>query len=289
MAHFIATTKRTSAKGLTRLFQDHVWKLYRLPESVISDRGVQFVAGMMKKLNNLLGIQTKLLMAYHPQMDGQTERMNQELEQYLRIFINHRQEQWPDWLGTVEFVYNNKVHTATKTSPFKINYGQDPRMEFEGRRKGKYKAVGKFIEKMKKIQEKAKAALGKAQEEMKKFVDRRRKEKEEYRIGDLVLLSTKDLKWQMKGKRSEKLTKRFMGPYKVKRIVSSNAIELELPKSIKIHPVVNVSRVQLYKSQVEGQKKIPPKPVIIEEEEEFEVEKILNKRMVRGKKKFLVR
>jgi len=93
----------------------------------------------------------------------------------------------------------------------------------------------------------------------------------------------------MKGKRSEKLTKRFMGPYKVKRIVSSNAIELELPKSIKIHPVVNVSRVQLYKSQVEGQKKIPPKPVIIEEEEEFEVEKILNKRMVRGKKKFLVR
>ena len=289
MAHFIATTKRTSAKGLTRLFQDHVWKLYRLPESVISDRGVQFVAGMMKKLNNLLGIQTKLLMAYHPQMDGQTERMNQELEQYLRIFINHRQEQWPDWLGTVEFVYNNKVHTATKTSLFKINYGQDPRMEFEGRRKGKYKAVGKFIEKMKKIQEKAKAALGKVQEEMKKFVDRRRKEKEEYRIGDLVLLSTKDLKWQMKGKRSEKLTKRFMGPYKVKRIVSSNAIELELPKSIKIHPVVNVSRVQLYKSQVEGQKKIPPKPVIIEEEEEFEVEKILNKRMVREKKKFLVR
>ena len=289
MAHFIATTKRTSAKGLTRLFQDHVWKLYRLPESVISDRGVQFVVGMMKKLNNLLGIQTKLLMAYHPQMDGQTERMNQELEQYLRIFINHRQEQWPDWLGTAEFAYNNKVHTATKTSPFKINYGQDPRMEFEGRRKGKYKAVGKFIEKMKKIQEKAKAALGKAQEEMKKFVNRRRKEKEEYRIGDLVLLSTKDLKWQMKGKRSEKLTKRFMGPYKVKRIVSSNAIELELPKSIKIHPVVNVSRVRLYKSQVEGQKKIPPKPVIIEEEEEFEVEKILNKRMVRGKKKFLVR
>ena len=105
----------------------------------------------------------------------------------------------------------------------------------------------------------------------------------------MVLLSTKDLKWQMKGKRSEKLTKRFMGPYKVKRIVSSNAIELELPKSIKIHPVVNVSRVQLYKSQVEGQKKIPPKPVIIEEEEEFEVEKILNKRMVREKKKFLVR
>ena len=93
----------------------------------------------------------------------------------------------------------------------------------------------------------------------------------------------------MKGRRSEKLTEHFVGPYKVKGIISSNVIELELPKSIKIHPVVNISRVWLYKSQVEGQKKIPPKPVIIEGEKEFEMEKILNKRMIRGKKKFLVR
>ena len=81
---------------------------------------------------------------------------------------------------------------------------------------------------------------------------------------------------------------RFVGPYKVKGIVSSNAIELELPKSIKIHPVVNVSRVRLYKPQIEGQKKIPPKLVIIKGEEEFKVEKILNKRIVQGKVKFLV-
>jgi len=188
-----------------------------------------------------------------------------------------------------EFTYNNKIHTATKTSPFKVNYGQDPRMGFEGRRKGKYEAAGKFIEKMKKIQKEAKAALGKVQEEMKKFANRRQREEKEYRVGDLVLLSMKDLKWQMKGRRSEKLTKCFVGLYKVKGIVSSNVIELELPKSIKIHPVVNISRVQLYKPQIEGQKKIPPKLVIIEGEEEFKVEKILNKRMVKGKEKFLVR
>jgi len=173
MAHFIATMEKTLAEGLTKLFQDHVWKLHGLPESIISDRGVQFVAGMMKELNNLLEIQTKLLTAYHPQTDGQTERINQELEQYLRVFIDHRQEQWPDWLGTAEFVYNNKIHTATKILPFKANYGQDPRMGFEGKRKGKYEAAGKFVERMKKIQEKAKAVLGKAQEEMKKFANRR--------------------------------------------------------------------------------------------------------------------
>ena len=198
------------------------------------------------------------------------ERINQELEQYLRVFIDHRQEQWPDWLGTAEFAYNNKIHTATKILPFKANYGQDPRMGFEGRRKRKYEVVGKFVERIKKIQEEAKAALGKVQEEMKKFVNRRQREEEEYRVGNLVLLSTKDLKWQMKGRRSEKLTEHFVDPYKVKGIVSSNAIELELPKSIRIHPVVNVSRVRLYKPQVEGQKKTPPKPVIIEGEECYE-------------------
>jgi len=124
---------------------------------------------------------------------------------------------------------------------------------------------------------------------MKKFANRRRREGKEYKVEDLVLLSMKDLKWQIKGRRLEKLTEHFVGLYKVKRIVSSNVIELELPKSIKIHPVVNISRVQLYRPQVERQKKILPKQVIIEREEEFEVEKILNKRMVRGKEKFLVR
>jgi len=151
MAHFMATTEKTSAEGLAKLFRDHVWKLHGLPESIISDRGVQFAAGMMKELNNLLGIQTKLSMAYHLQTDGQTERVNQELEQYLRVFIDHRQEQWPDWLGTAEFAYNNKIHATTKTSPFKVNYGQNPRMGFEGRRKGKYEVAGKFVEKIRKI------------------------------------------------------------------------------------------------------------------------------------------
>ena len=92
MAYFIATMEKTSAEGLAKLFWDHIWKLHGLPESIISDRGAQFAAGMMKELNNLLGIQTKLSTAYHPQTDRQMKRINQELEQYLRVFIDHRQE-----------------------------------------------------------------------------------------------------------------------------------------------------------------------------------------------------
>jgi len=288
IVHFIPTTEKTSAEGLTRLFRDSVWKLHGLPESIISDRGPQFAAGLMRELNEMLGIKSKLSTVFHPQTDGQTERINQELEQYLRMFIDHRQEQWPEWLGIAEFAYNNKAHSSTRMSPFKANYRQDPRMGFEERKKGKYVEAEKFVEKMKEIQEEAKAALRKAQEDMRKYADRKRSDRDEYKVGDLVMLSTKDLKYQMVGRRTEKLTEGFVGPYRVKEIISSNVVKLELPSTVKIHPVVNVSRVQRYVRQVEGQRKEQPAPVIIKGEEEWEVERILNKRKVRGKDKYLV-
>ena len=184
------------------------------------------------------------------------------------MFIDHQQEQWPDWLGTAEFAYNNETHSSTKTSPFKANYGQDSRMGFETRRKGKYEGAEKFVIKIKEVQEEAKVVLGKAQEEMKKYANRKRAEVNEYKVGDLVILSTKDLKYQMVGRRTEKLTERFVGPYKIKKIVLLNAVELELPSTIKIHSVVNVSRIQRYVEQVEGQRKEQPAPVVIEGKEE---------------------
>jgi len=159
------------------------------------------------------------------------------------MFIDHRQEQWPEWLGMAEFAYNNKAHLSTRMLPFKANYGQDPRIGFEERKKGKRAGAGKFVEKMKEIQEEAKAALRKAQEDMRKYADKKRSDADEYKVGDLVMLSTKDLKYQMVGRRTEKLTERFVGPYRVKKIISSNAVKLELPSTVKIHPVVNISRV----------------------------------------------
>ena len=151
MVHFIPTIEKISAEGLARLFRDNVWKLHRLSKSIILDRGPQFVAGLMRELNKILGIESKISTAFHPQTDGQTEKINQELEQYLRIFIDYRQEQWPDWLGIAEFAYNNKVYLSTKTSPFKTNYRQNPRIGFEVRKKGKYERAEKFVIKMKEV------------------------------------------------------------------------------------------------------------------------------------------
>ena len=160
---------------------------------------------------------------------------------------------------------------------FKANYGQDPRMGFEVRKKEKYKEAEKFVMKMKDIQDKEKAVLGKVQEEIKKYANRKRVEVNEYKVGDLVMLSTKDLKYQIIGRRTKKLMERFVDLYKVKKIVLANAVELELPSTIKIYPAVNVSRIYRYIGQVEGQRKEQLTLVIIEGEEEWEVERILNK------------
>jgi len=277
MVHFILTTEKTSVEGLAKLFRDNMWKLHGLPESIILDKEPQFMAGIMRELNRMLGIESKLSTVFYSQTNEQIERVNQELEQYLRMFIDHRQEQWLDWLGTAEFTYNNKAHSSTKILSFKANYRQDPRMGFEMRKKGKYKGAEKFVTKMKEIQEEAKAVLGKAQEEIKKYTNRKRGEANEYKVGDLVMLSTKDLKYQMTSRRTEKLTERFVSPYKVKKIISANAVKLELPSTIRIHLVVNVSRIHRYIGQVEGQRKEQPTPVIIKGEEEWEVKRILNK------------
>jgi len=224
MMHFAAITEGTSAERLARLFQDNVWKLHGLPESVVLDRGPQFVAELTKELNRMLGIKTKLSMAFHPQTDGQTERMNQELEQYLRFFIEHRQKDWPEWMAAAEFAINNKIHTTIKVSPFMANYGRELRMGGDIRRKGKVESMTEFVERMKKVHEEAKMALKKTQEEMKKYMDRGRKETEKWKKRDQVLLSTKDLVF--KERPTKKLMERYVGLYAIEKIVLSNAVKL---------------------------------------------------------------
>jgi len=232
MSHFVAMTEKMMAEGLAKLFRDNMWKLHGFLESVISDRGPQFAAELMKELNKMLGIETKLSMAYHLQMDSQTKRTNQELKQYLRMYVNHRQNNWSEWLAMAEFAFNNKVHTATKTSLFQVNYGRELRMGFDIRKKEKNKKTEEFAREMKERHEEARAVLVRSQEEIKRQANRNRKEAEEYRVGDKVLISTKDFLMELMKRATKKLTEKFIGPYMVKKIVSENAVELELPASL---------------------------------------------------------
>jgi len=144
-------------------------------------------------------------------------------------------------MAAAEFAINNKVHTATKVSPFMANYRREMRMGGDIRRKGKVESATEFVERMKKVHEEAEVALKKTQEEMKRYVDRGRKKTEKWKKRDRVLLSTKDLVF--KERPTKKLIERYVGLYVIEEVVSSNAVKLRLPSLMRIHPVVNVSQI----------------------------------------------
>ena len=144
-------------------------------------------------------------------------------------------------MASAEFAVNNKIHTATKIPPFRANYGKELRMEGNIRRKGKVEKATKFVERMKQVQEEAEMALKKAQEDMKRQTDKRRRESENWKRGNRVLLSIKDLVF--KERLAKKLVDQYVGPYTIEEVVSPNAVKLQLPISIRIYLVVNISRI----------------------------------------------
>ena len=146
--------------------------------------------------------------------------------------------------------------------------------------------AAEFVERMKKVHEEAGAALKKTQEEMKRYTDRSRRETEKWKRGDKVLLSTKDL--VLKKRAIRKLIERYVGLYKIEEVVMLNAVKLQLLALMRIHPVVNVSRIVQYKEQMKRQKKEERKPIEVERAEEWEVKRILNKKKIRRVEKYLV-
>ena len=161
---------------------------------------------------------------------------------------------------------NNKVHTATKVSLFIANYGKELKMGGNIRRKEKVEKTTEFVEKLKRVQEEAGAALKRMQEEMKKYTNRNRKKIEEWKKGDRIILSTKDLVFKERPVR--KLVERYVGPYEIEEVVSSNVVKLWLPSLMRIYLVVNVSQIVQYKEQIKGQRKKEGKPVEVEGIEE---------------------
>jgi len=119
--HFVPMHTTVTAEGAARLFLHHVWKLHGLPKHIVSDHGSQFIASFTKELYRLLGIQMSSSIAWHPQMDRQTEHVNQELDQFLCLFINEQQNDWYDLLPIVEFQHNNHIHSMMQQPPFLLD------------------------------------------------------------------------------------------------------------------------------------------------------------------------
>src|SRR5258707_2938515 len=143
--HAIPTVTSLDSTGVARLFLEHVWRHHGLLEEVISDRGPTFVSNFSHELAALLGVKLTPSTSYHPQTDGQTEHMNQEIEAYLQVFVSHQQDNWADWLPLAEFAYNNKVHTATRRTLFECDAGQHPCLGVEPMRTSTVKAADTFV------------------------------------------------------------------------------------------------------------------------------------------------
>ena len=288
-AHFVETVTTVTAAGAANLYLRNVWKLHGLPRKVVSDRGPQFVAEFMKELYRILGIEAASSTAYHPQTDGQTERVNQELEQYLQIFVGEWQDDWYGLLPLAEFSYNNHIHSSTQQTPFLLDTGRHPRMGFEPHQPpSRVEAVNEFTDRMKSTLEEAKSALTKAKDDMARYYNQRRAPAPSFAPGDKVYLDSEDIQTT---RPSKKLSHRRLGPYPVESRVGKYAYRLTLPRSMKcLHPVFNVVKLTLAtEDPIPGRRRDPPPPPeLVDGEEEYEVENILNSRMFQRKLQYLV-
>lgn len=288
MIHLTPIDTSLTAEGMAKIYRDQIFRLHGIPRKFIHDRGPQFEAKFMKELYKLVGIEANSSTAFHPQTDGQTERINQEVEQYLRIFINHRQSDWVEWLSLAEFAYNNREHSSTKQSPFFVNYGRHPYTGTNPRRESTNESAKQFADRMQQVREETRLALEEAAALMKRYYDQRRGPSQEYKPGDKVMLegvnisSTRPMK---------KLGDKRYGPFVIEKKVGKAAYRLKLPPHWKrLHPVFNEVLLTPYKDPVfpSQRRKPPPPPDLVKGVEEWEVEKILDSRVYYGKLQYLV-
>src|SRR5258707_964667 len=151
--HTIPTVTSLDSAGVARLFLEHVWHHHRLLEEVISDHSPAFISNFSCELAALLRVKLTPSTSYHPQTDGQMEHVNQEIEAYLCVFVSHQLDNWADWLPLAEFAYNNKVHSATHQTPFKLDARQHPHLGVEPTRMLTVEAVDTFARQLDHAQE----------------------------------------------------------------------------------------------------------------------------------------
>lgn len=226
--------------------------------------------------------------AFHPQTDGQTERVNQSLNQYLRVYTSYLQDDWVPLLPTAEFLYNNSVHLSTGVTPFFANAAFHPRGidDTAIRLSDKPNELATYLSEMSQF---LVENLTCAADDMKRFADAGRREAPRYVAGDKVLISTKNISTpRPKPKWSDK----WIGPYEVLKEAypNSDAYVLDLPKAVKLHPVFHTSLLIPYcESTIPERVQPPPPPVVIEDEDKYEIEQILKCQWRFGRLKYFVR
>ena len=246
-----------------------------LPKEFITNRDKLFTSKFWETLTAELGVKHKMSTAYHPQTDGQSERMNQTVETYLRHYVNMKQSNWVQLLPMAQFTYNNARNETTGKTPFEANYGYHPEVWRDPRAHGSrsQRAILDIAE-LKKLH----ADLTKRIEGQKG----RTTEVKPFEIGERVYLRTDNMRTK---KKSKELMNKSIGPFMIKRNIKELSYELDLPQGMQIHPVFHASMLQRCNQSIPLQ----ATPTPVEPENEYEVEEILGERIISGEAHYLVK
>jgi len=251
------------------MFFEHVICKHGVPDKIITNRGTQFTSRFWTRVCSHLSINHRPSTAFHPQTDGQMERQNQTMEQYLRAFCNQEQDNWVELLPLPEFAYNNSMHASTRMTPFWALYNRNHQMQFQApkppashlRSEIQADAVLKGLQEPHRV---LRENLLEAQMRQSKYAGSK---EINFKVGDTVWLSTKHLRTT---RPSKKLDYKRTGPYTVSSIINRNAYKLELPNTMRNHNVFHVSLLDRYAPPVAGQPPSEPQPTIVDDAGEQE-------------------
>lgn len=264
MVILIATTNEVTSEGVAQLIADHVFKRVGMPTVLISDRDPRFTSTFWRTFTRLLGSKANMSTAYHPQTDGQTERVNRVVEEVLRHHVDAEQTNWDELLPMVEFAINTAVHRSTGYTPFYLNHGREAvtpasfihglTTELVGNSSNDH--AEHFVRRAQEALTRAKENLIQAQEHARKYADRYRQECH-FERGDKVWLSTQNLsRGDMPGVR--KLDQEWVGPFLITEKVGTVSYRLGIPHDWRIHDVFHISLLKPYLESTEYTDRMVP-------------------------------
>lgn len=283
---FIPLPKLPTAFETAKLVLHHVFRVFGLPQDIVSDRGPQFSSCVWRAFCKLIGATASLSSGYHPQSNGQTERINQELESTLRSLVSGNPSSWSSQLLWAEYAHNTLQSSATGMSPFQCQLGYQPPLFPDQEEEVRVPSILHFVRRCKRTWRQARQNLQRASKRVQRHANRHRRPVQLFRAGQKVWLSAKDIPLRVE---SRKLAPRFIGPFKVTHRINPVTYRLQLPHSLKINPTFHVSHLRpVLSSPLAPAPKAPPPPRVIDGLPTFTVRRLLDSRRVRGGVQYLV-
>lgn len=282
---YIPYREATDAEVLAYIFYDRVVRERGVPKEILTDRGTTFASKFWKTLMAYMGVNHRLTTAFRPQADGQTERMNQVIEQYLRCYINYEQNDWVEKLPCAQLAYNTAYNESTKLTPSDANFGYTPVAYYDARQTEIINPAAIIkSEDLKNVHNELRTELEFVNKRMQRYYDPKRLEGPIFKEGDMVYLSTKNITTK---RPSHKLDFKYIGPYKITRKISKNNYELDLPTKVRLHKIFHVALLESAADTIHV--KIGNEPEEIDGPETYEAEAIRETRVTNGKREYLIK